>query len=117
MKALKKDLCILTRRLSDELKRLKRTTNKGTNQKLAIFQVVPDSAHRAELARYHGHIKLDDIYIRSSANTEDCRMTYTITIGYHISEYITFPIVKQALKKRISRYNVFDWKIHFEKVQ
>ena len=46
----------------NKLKRLKLTTNKGTNQKLITFQVFPDSTIQAELERYQGHIKLDDKY-------------------------------------------------------
>ena len=43
----------------NELKRLKITSNKGTNRKLVIFQFFPDLPHQAELEKYLGHIRLD----------------------------------------------------------
>ena len=42
------------------LKRLKITSNKGTNRKLGNSQVFPESAHQAELEIYQGHIRLDN---------------------------------------------------------
>ena len=39
---------------------MKITSIKGTTRKLIIFQVFPESAHRGELERYQGRIKLDE---------------------------------------------------------
>ena len=45
----------------NELRRLNLTQNDGTNRKLVIFQVFPDSAHQAELEKHQGHIRLVEI--------------------------------------------------------
>ena len=50
----------------NEIKQLKKTTNKGTNCRLVIFQVLP--AHQAEFDRYHGYIRLDDQYPQNRAH-------------------------------------------------
>ena len=43
-----------------EIQRLKISPKKATNRKLLNFEILPESAHQAELEGYHGHIKLDD---------------------------------------------------------
>ena len=43
----------------NELKKLNLTTNIGTNRKLVIFQVFPDSAHQAKLEKHQGRKRLD----------------------------------------------------------
>ena len=40
----------------NKFKRLKMTSNKGTNRKLVTFQVFTDSAHQAELEKYQSHL-------------------------------------------------------------
>ena len=52
----------------NELQRLNLTTNKNTNQKLVNFQTFPDSANQAELERYQGYLRLDDIYLFHGAH-------------------------------------------------
>ena len=41
---------------------IKDNHKKGTNRKLVNFQVLPDSAHHAELESYQAHNRLDDHY-------------------------------------------------------
>ena len=69
----------------NEPKRLKITSNKGTNRKLVHVQVFPDSAHPAELGRYQGHIKLDN---KCPFHGARGRLTYDLhdKIGYHIMD-------------------------------
>ena len=66
---------------SNELKRIKITSNKGTNRKLVNFQVFPDFGHQAELERYQGHIKLEDEFPFHGAHE---RLTYNLHDKYWI---------------------------------
>ena len=73
----------------DQLERLKITSNKGKNKKIVGFQVFPDSAHQAELEKYQGFIRLDNIFPFDGAHG---RLTYDLhdknwipRAGYHPS--------------------------------
>ena len=52
----------------NELLRLNITRNKNIDRKIVYFQVLADSVHQAELERYQGHIKLDEIYPYNGAH-------------------------------------------------
>ena len=91
----------------NELKRLKITSNKGTNRKIVNFQVFPDSAHQAELERYQGHIRLDTKYPFHGAHG---RLTYDLHDRNWIPNIgINNPSNCKAdtKNKRIPRNNVF----------
>ena len=68
-------LHLSTEDCKNELKRLKITSNKGTNRKLVNFQVFPDSAHQAELEKYQSHIRLDNKFPFQGAHG---RLTYDL---------------------------------------
>ena len=58
----------------NELKRLKITSNKGTNRKVVKFQV-DDLAHQVELEKYQGQIRLDTKF---TFNVAHGRLTYDL---------------------------------------
>ena len=101
----------------NELKRVKITSNKGTNRKLVKFQVFPDSAHQAELERYQGHIRLDSKYPFHGAHG---RLTYDL----HDKNWIAHIGINNPSNCKADTKNkgyqekmFFDWKIQLEKVQ
>ena len=61
----------------NEPKRLKIISYKSTNRKLVNFQVFPDLAHKAELEKYQGHIRLDNKIPFHGANG---RLTYDLHV-------------------------------------
>ena len=58
-----------------EIKRLNLRPNECTNRKLINFQVFPDVAHQAELAKHQGHIRLDTKFPFHGAHG---RLTYDL---------------------------------------
>ena len=84
---------------------------------MEIFQVFPDSAHQAELERYHGHIKLDDNFSFTGAHG---RLTYDLHDNNWIPHIwiINLSNCKAHTKnKGYQEIMFFDWKIQLEKVQ
>ena len=84
---------------------------------MVSFQVFPDSAHRAELERYQGHIKLDEKYPFHSAHEQ-------LTYDLHDKNWIPHIGINNSSKckadpknKRYQEIMFFDWKIQLEKVQ
>ena len=94
----------------NDLRQSKLTTIKGTNRKLVNFQVFPESAHQAELERYFGHKKLDEIYPFHGAHG---RLTYDLHNKSWIPDIgIKNPSnCKAETKKRFQEIRFFDWKI------
>ena len=101
----------------NDLKRLKITSNKGTNRKLVNCQVFPDSAHQAELERYQGHIRLDT---KNSYHGAHGRLTFDL----HDKNWIPHIGINNHSNCEADTKNIgypeimfFDWKTQLEKVQ
>ena len=101
----------------NKLKKLKITSNKGTNRKLVNFQVFPDSAHQAALEKYQGHKRLDTKFLFHGAHG---RLTYDI----HGKNWIPHNGISNpsnckadTKNKRYQEIRLFDLKIQLEKVQ
>ena len=101
----------------NELLRLNITRNRNTDRKKVNFQVFADSVHQAQLERYQGHIKLDEIYPFNSAHG---RLTYDIHDKHWIPHIgINDPSNCKADTKNKGYQEImfFDWKTQLEKVQ
>ena len=101
----------------NKLLRLNITRNKNTDSKLLYFQVYADSVHQAELARYQGHIRLDEKYPYNGAHG---RLTYDIHDKHwipHIGKNNPSNCKVDTKNKGYQEIMFFDWKIQLERVQ
>ena len=103
--------------MKNELRRLKLTKNKKTNQKLVNFKVFSDSRHHAELERFQGHIELDDKYPfrgRQGRLTYDLHdKNWILHIGINNPSNCKADTSKKGYQEKLFS----DWKIQLGKVQ
>ena len=101
----------------NELRRLNLAQNVGTNRKLVNFQVFPDLAHKAELEKHQGHIRLDTNF---PFHETQGRLTYDLHDKHWIPHIgINDPSNCKADTKNKGYQEImfFDMKIQLEKVQ